>query len=123
MVKQLSRADRLQRMLEELKEQSTHIRGALLVTDNGLVVAAVMEDAEQFGAIAANLFDVSRKASQRLGQGDVGRVVIDAEQGTIVVFPAGEHVSLTAVVDKEAKLGLILQLMGRATPRIVEMML
>ena len=119
---QLSRADRLQRVLEDLKEKSTDIRGALLVTENGLVVAAVMDDAEQFGAIAANLFDLSRKASQRLDQGDVERVVIDAEQGTIVVFPAGPHVSLTAIVNKDAKLGLILQLVARAVPNIAEMM-
>jgi predicted regulator of Ras-like GTPase activity (Roadblock/LC7/MglB family) len=119
---QLSRADRLQRVLEDLKEKSPNIRGALLVTENGLVVAAVMDDAEQFGAIAANLFDLSRKASQRLDQGDVERVVIDAEQGTIVVFPAGPHVSLTAIVDKNAKLGLILRLVARAVPDIAEMM-
>ncbi|MBN1887011.1 MAG: roadblock/LC7 domain-containing protein [Thermoflexales bacterium] len=119
---QLSRADRLQRVLEDLKEKSSDIRGALLVTENGLVVAAVMDDAEQFGAIAANLFDLSRKASQRLDQGDVERVVVDAEQGTIVVFPAGPHVSLTAIVDKDAKLGLILQLVARAVPNIAEMM-
>lgn len=118
---QLSRAEKLQRLLEELKEQATGIRGALLVTENGLVVAAVMDDAEQYGAIAANLFDLSRKASQRLEQGDVERIVIDAEQGTIIVFPVGKNVSLTAVVNKEAKLGLVLQLVARAVPRIAEM--
>lgn len=118
---QLSRAEKLQRLLEELREQAEGIRGALLVTENGLVVAAVMDDAEQYGAIAANLFDMSRKASQRLEQGDVERIVIDAEQGTIVVFPVGKNVSLTAVVNKEAKLGLVLQLVARAVPRIAEM--
>ncbi len=118
---QLSRAERLQRMLEELMEQAEGIRGALLATENGLVVASVMEDAEQVGAIAANLFDLSRKASQRLEQGDVGRVVIDAELGTIVVFPLGPHVSLTAVVNKDAKLGLILQLVARSIPRIADL--
>jgi predicted regulator of Ras-like GTPase activity (Roadblock/LC7/MglB family) len=121
MAVQLSRAERLQRVLEELMEQSSHIRGALLVTENGLVVASVMDGAEEFGAIAANLFDLSRKASQRLSQGDVDRVVIDAEQGTIVIFPAGPHVSLTAIVNKDAKLGLVLRLVARAVPRIIEM--
>lgn len=118
---QLSRAEKLQRLLEELREQAEGIRGALLVTENGLVVAAVMEDAEQYGAIAANLFDLSRKASQRLEQGDVERIVIDAELGTIIVFPVGKNVSLTAVVNKDAKLGLVLQLVARAVPRIAEM--
>jgi predicted regulator of Ras-like GTPase activity (Roadblock/LC7/MglB family) len=121
MAVQISRAERLQRILAELKDQSPDIRGALLVTENGLVVAAVMDDAEQFGAIAANLFDLSRKASQRLDQGDVERVVVDAEHGTIVVVPAGPHVSLTAIVNKNSKLGLILQLVARAAPRVAEM--
>jgi predicted regulator of Ras-like GTPase activity (Roadblock/LC7/MglB family) len=118
---QLSRAERLQRVLEELKEQSQDIRGALLVTENGLVVASVIDEAEEFGAIAANLFDLSRKASHRLEQGDVERIVIDAELGTIVIFPAGPHVSLTAIVNKDAKLGLILQLVARTVPRVAEM--
>ncbi len=121
MAVQLSRAERLQRVLEELMGQAEGTRGALLVTENGLVVASVMEDADQFGAIAANLFDLSRKASQRLEQGDVDRVVIDAQQGTIVIFPISPHVSLTAIVNKDAKLGLILQLVARAVPRIAEM--
>jgi len=118
---QLSRAERLQRTLEELMEQAGDIRGALLVTENGLVVASVMDDAEEFGAIAANLFDLSRKASHRLAQGDVERVVVDTERGTIAVFPAGPQVALTVVVNKDAKLGLILQLVARAVPRLADM--
>ncbi len=118
---QLSRADRLQRVLEELKNQAEGMRGALLVTENGLVVASIIDEAEEYGAIAANLFDLSRKASQRLAQGDVERIVIDARQGTIVVFPVGPHVSLTAIVNKDAKLGLVLQLVARAVPRIADL--
>jgi predicted regulator of Ras-like GTPase activity (Roadblock/LC7/MglB family) len=122
MAVQLSRAERLQRLLEDLKVLSPDIRGALLVTENGLVVASVIDEAEEFGAIAANLFDLARKASQRLSQGDVVRIVIDADQGTIAILPAGTQVALTGIVNKGAKLGLILELLARAVPRIAELM-
>ncbi len=108
-----SRSARLHRSLQDLVKQSSHIRGALIVSNEGFLVEAAMEDAETVGPIAANLYDLSEKAIQRISQGNLQRVIVDASEGTIAMVPAGPHAMLVAVINKQAKLGVIVEMMAR----------
>ncbi len=117
-----SRSARLQRSLDDLMKQTPEISGALIVSTDGFLVAAAVEDADPIGPIAANLFDLSEKAAQRLNQGDVQRVIVDACEGTLAAVPAGPHAMLVSVVRKQVKLGIVLELMTRAAKVIAELM-
>jgi predicted regulator of Ras-like GTPase activity (Roadblock/LC7/MglB family) len=117
-----SRSARLHRSLEDLIQQTPDIRGALIVSNEGFLVASAMDDAETIGPIASNLFDLADKAVQRLSQGSVQRVIVDATEGTIATVPAGPHAALVTVVNKQAKLGVVLELMVRWAKLIAELM-
>src|SRR5512136_58852 len=105
-----SRSARLQRALDDLMKQAPEIHGALIVSNDAFLVASAIDDAETIGPIAANLFDLADKAAQRLSRGNVQRVVVDASEGTIAAIPAGPHAMLVAVVRRQVKLGVVLEL-------------
>jgi predicted regulator of Ras-like GTPase activity (Roadblock/LC7/MglB family) len=117
-----SRSARLHRSLEDLMKQAPDIRGALIVSNEGFLVESVIDDGDTIGPIASNLFDLADKAVQRLAQGSVQRVVVDASEGTIATVPAGPHAVLVTVVNKQAKLGVILEVMGRWARMVAELM-
>ena len=117
-----SRSARLHRSLEDLIKQTPDIRGALIVSNDGFLVASVIDDAETIGPIAANLFDLAEKATQRLEKGKVERILVDASEGTLAAVPAGPHAVLVAVVRKQVKLGVVLELMVRSARVVAELM-
>ena len=117
-----SRSARLQRSLEELMKQAPEILGALIVSNDAFLVASVIDEADTIGPIAANLFDLAEKATQRLEKGKVERIMVDASEGTLVAVPAGPHAVLVAVVRKQVKLGVVLELMVRSARVVAELM-
>jgi predicted regulator of Ras-like GTPase activity (Roadblock/LC7/MglB family) len=117
-----SRSARLQRALDDLMQQAPEIHGALIVSNDAFLVASAIDDAETIGPIAANLFDLADKAAQRLSRGNVQRVIVDAGEGTIAAVPAGPHAMLVAVVRKQVKLGVVLELMARWARVVAELM-
>ena len=116
-----SRSARLHRSLQDLVKQSSHIRGALIVSNEGFLVEAAIEDAETIGPIAAHLYDLADKAIQRVSQGTLQRVIVDASEGTIAAVPAGPHAMLVAVINKGAKLGVIVEMMARWARIVAEL--
>ena len=84
-----SRSARLQRSLEELMKQAPEILGALIVSNDAFLVASVIDEADTLGPIAANLFDLAEKATQRLEKGKVERIMVDASEGLLRRSPPG----------------------------------
>ncbi len=117
-----SRSARLQRSLEDLLKQTPEIQGALIVSADAFLVASAVDDADTIGPIAANLFDLAQKAAHRLNQGDPQRVIVDACDGTLATVPAGPHAMLVAVVRKQVKLGIVLELMARQAKVVADLM-
>ncbi len=116
-----SRSARLHRSLQDLIQQTPDIRGALIVSNEGFLVASAIEDAETIGPIASNLFDLADKAVQRLAQGSVQRVLVEANEGTLATVPAGPHAVLVTLVNKQAKLGVVMELMVRWARQVAEL--
>jgi len=113
------REERLQRTLhEQIHEQIEGVVESVIVTNDGLVVAAYPpptsnEDvhAEPGGshwvaALAAEIIAQSKRAFGRLAQGQVNRILVDGESGSMIVIPAGEDAALAVMVDNSAKLGI-----------------
>lgn len=117
-----SRSARLHRSLDELMKQAPEIQGALIVSNDAFLVASAVDDADTIGPIAANLFDLAEKAAQRRSKGELERILVDAAEGTLAAVPAGPHAVLVAVVHKQVKLGVVLELMVRWARVVAELM-
>jgi predicted regulator of Ras-like GTPase activity (Roadblock/LC7/MglB family) len=125
------REERLVRVLQkELYERLEGVQEAVIVTEEGLVVAAYPgtvveegpagEDAETqenlsgaddndthwIGALAAGIISQSRDAFNRLGRGAVDRILIGGESNSMIIFPIGNYAALAVIVDSKSKLGL-----------------
>ena len=113
------REQRIVRVLREQLYENIHgMQEAVIVSNDGLVVAAYPGvDPEQdarseagsrhwVAALAAEIIAQSRRAFGQLSQGAVNRILVGGETGSMIVVPAGERAALAVMVDTDAKLGV-----------------
>jgi uncharacterized protein len=134
MVKQITneyREERLVRVLRDQLYQSVEgVREAVIVSKDGLVVAAYPGSGEErnahkqvgsshwVAALAAEIIAQSRRAFGELAQGSVDRILIDGESGSMIVVPAGEQASLAVMMKAGVKLGLAMFQIARVAEQI-----
>jgi|SRR5579859_2923086 len=122
------RSDALLRSLAALIHAAPEIHGAAIMTHDGLVIAsyppgwdADIHDptgGENVAAMAAVVVGLAEKTLTRLDQGDLERVVMEGQRGTVAVFPATPDSALALLIAKDAKLGLVLQAARQAAGQI-----
>jgi predicted regulator of Ras-like GTPase activity (Roadblock/LC7/MglB family) len=126
------RSDILLRTLRNLHQAIPGIGASVIVTLDGLLVAAYppeLSDAEedptgapQVGAMAATAFGLAERTLERLAQGAVWRIMMEGENGVMAVLPAGGRAALAILVDKETKLGIALASAARTAVEVAEVL-
>lgn len=129
------REQRLVRVLQEqLQENIPGMQAAVIVTNEGLVVASYPSTAQPsvpqgeagsshwVAALAAEIIAQSRRAFGHLSQGAVNRILIDGEAGSMIVVPAGQDAALAVMVDTDTKLGLAMFQIARVAGQIGELL-
>ena len=114
-------------MLEGLHRRLPDARGSVIVDNAGLLVTSYPPGGDsdsptggdQVAAMAAVLLGLASKTLGRLAQGDVGRVLIEAEQGLLVVMPVTSDAALAVLIGKQAKVGLALHAIRRCADEIL----
>ena len=71
--------------------------------------------------MAATLIGVAETTLNRLRQGELKRLMIDAENGTMVVYPAS-RASLAVLVEKGTKLGKVLYAVSQVRDDVMEIL-
>ncbi len=125
------RVDLLERELKKMQEELDGVQGSVVVSIEGLVIAAYPPgeehqkstennptDSPQVAAMAATLIAISEKVLQRLARGEIDRLLIEGEDGALVVVPAGIEAALAALVNKDVKMGLTLLALKRTAKQI-----
>ncbi len=125
---QIYRTDLLEETLKELCSRLEGIQGAVIVSIEGFVVASYTpnEDDEEEGptsspqvaAMAATLIALSERTLSRLAQGEMIRLLIEGNDGGMVVVPANRRASVAVMVGREAKMGLVLYALQQSTRKI-----
>ena len=125
------RVDILEDRLRELTESVPGIMGTVIVSIEGFVVAAYPPADEdlsqptstpQIAAMAATLIALGEEALTRLAQGKIERLLIEGENGAMIVYPINRNAALAAMVDKRAKLGLTLLTVAQAASFFVNVL-
>jgi predicted regulator of Ras-like GTPase activity (Roadblock/LC7/MglB family) len=111
-----------------LHHEAPGLHGSALITQEGLVIAVYppgwdgdIHDplgGDNVSAMAAVVAELAGKTLTRLNQGELERVLMEGERGTVGVFPATKDASLAVLITKDAKLGLTMQAARRATAQI-----
>jgi predicted regulator of Ras-like GTPase activity (Roadblock/LC7/MglB family) len=98
-------------LLRGLVENVPHTRSAVLLSADGLAIAAHglgPDHADQMSAIASGLFSLARTAAVRFGGSDgVRQVVAELDDSLLFVSSAGYGSVLTVLADREADAGVL----------------
>ncbi len=107
----LSRAERIQELLNDIRRIDPDIEGTAVATNEGLVIASSLNenlDEERLSAVCAAVNEAIRRTAEELDKGRPTEVLIHAPQGYIFIMKAGAASLLVAVTRRTANVGLIL---------------
>ena len=123
------RSETLERILERLHTVVDGVNASVIVAVDGLLVASYPPGDEedtptaspQVGAMAATLLELADNTLQRLAQGTLDRILMQAEEGLMLVYPAGKA-AVAVLLDKDARLERVFYATRRAADEVVEIL-
>ena len=104
-------AGRLSWLLDNFVNQVDHIQQALILSRDGLAVAAsqglLREDSEHLSALAAGVQSLARGTGRQFHGGEVRQVIIEMEFAFLFVIAAGKGTCLAVLTSAEPNVGVI----------------
>lgn len=104
--------------LRDLQASSPDIEASAIVSFDGLSIASALPhevEEDRVSAMSAAMLSLGEQIASELGRGNLSQVYIRGEHGYVILMSVGVEAVLTALVREQAKLGLILLDMRRAT--------
>ena len=120
-----TRAEQTQQILRGLVNNVPDIEGAALVSTDGLVMASVLPsgtDEDRVSAMAAALLSLGERTAQELTRGELEQVYVKGSNGYVILMQAGTDGVLEAIAGPQAKIGMILLEMKRASQSIARVL-
>ena len=126
------RSEALEDKLKMLHTVVEGVKATVIVNIDGLLVAAYPPGDEenphenptsspQVAAMSATLIGLAERTLKRLAQGELERLLMEGEEGVMVVYPAG-RASLAVLVDKDARIAKVLFAAKKASVEIMEIL-
>ena len=98
-------------LLDNLVNQVEHVQQALILSRDGLVVAAsqslTREDGEHLSALAAGVQSLARGTGLHFKGGEVRQTIIEMEYAFLFVSTAGKGTCLAVLTSAEPNVGVI----------------
>lgn len=126
------RSEALESELKKLYTIVSGIKATVIVNRDGLLVASYpIEDVDnphnnptsspQVAAMSGTLIGLAEKTLKRLAQGNLERLMMEAEEGTMIVYPAG-RASVAVLAENESNMGQVLYAAKQAAYRIEDIL-
>ena len=130
---QVYKTDLLEDALKEMCAKLEGVQGAVIVSIEGFVVAAFtphetdMDEegptsSPQVAAMAATLIALGERTLSRLAQGEMLRLLIEGNDGGMLVVPANRRASVAVMVGREAKMGLVMYALQQSAQKISDIL-
>lgn len=97
-------------ILSRLNSISKEIEASAVMTRDGITLASMIrEDVNQdrLGAMCASLLALSDKTSKELARGNLKQVLIEGDQGCILIVHIGKRAVLAVVSKPSSNLGMV----------------
>lgn len=104
------RASALRSVLRELNSSSADIEASACISSDGYSMASVLGegvDADRFGAMCASLLALAHRAAQEIQRGNLKLVLVEGEQGVMLLVQAGSDAILAVAAKPSKNLGMI----------------
>ena len=117
-----STAGQLSWLLDNLVGRVEHVRQAVLLSRDGLVVAMSQstgrEDGDHLSALAAAVQSLARGAACHFEGGEVRQTIIEMESAFLFVMAAGQGTCLAVVSSADANVGVMAYQMAMLVRRM-----
>jgi predicted regulator of Ras-like GTPase activity (Roadblock/LC7/MglB family) len=104
-------AGQLSWLLDNLADRIEPVRQAVVLSRDGLVVAASRdlsrEDADHLSALAAGVQSLARGAGRQFGGGEVRQTIIEMESAFLFIMAAGEGTCLAVLASGTANVAVV----------------
>jgi predicted regulator of Ras-like GTPase activity (Roadblock/LC7/MglB family) len=103
-------ASRLRSVLRALQVSQPEIEAAAVISSDGLIVASVLgpqTDADRYAAMCAALLALSERASREAQRGDLQMVLVQGDQGAMLLVRAIDDQVLAVAASPKANLGMV----------------
>lgn len=106
---QTAGTEALSSILKDLHLDVKDIEGSLIITRDGLTMAAhgLHFDVDSAGAVCTELYGQGSNLARELHRGGLHEVLLKTEHGYVMVVPAGQKAYLALLARADANLGLI----------------
>ncbi|NDJ33257.1 MAG: hypothetical protein GYB64_01185 [Chloroflexi bacterium] len=104
--------------------QTEGIEASAVVSIDGLTMASALPanvEEDRVSAMSAAMLSLGERIASELGRGMLEQVYIQGGQGSVLVMAVGEEAVLTVMTTKEARLGLVLLDMRRASEELAKL--
>ncbi|MGF1504152.1 MAG: roadblock/LC7 domain-containing protein [Anaerolineae bacterium] len=118
-----SRTEMMEERLRSLA-QTEGIEASAVVSIDGLTMASALPanvEEDRVSAMSAAMLSLGERIASELGRGMLEQVYIQGGQGSVLVMAVGEEAVLTVMTTKEARLGLVLLDMRRASEELAKL--
>jgi predicted regulator of Ras-like GTPase activity (Roadblock/LC7/MglB family) len=105
--------------------ETDEIQGTSIVSVQGLPIVSLMDESINEGivsAMAAAIQSVGERSADELKRGRLRRIMLDGEEGQMIMNQAGEHAILVTLVRKDASLGVIFMLIDSFSRKIAKVL-
>jgi len=103
-------ASTLKPILSRLNSISKDIEASAVMTRDGLTLASKIRDEvnqDRLGAMCASLLSLSDKTAKELSRGNLKQVLIEGDQGCILIVHIGRRAVLAVVSKPSSNLGMV----------------
>ena len=122
---EVSRIDKLNKVLSDLKKISYDIEACAVASEDGLIMASNLSsglDEANVAAMCAVMLSMGERTSSELQCGTAGQLFIKGGKGYVVAMRAGSNAVLLVTAQKDAKLGLIFLDLSRAAKKVEQIL-
>jgi predicted regulator of Ras-like GTPase activity (Roadblock/LC7/MglB family) len=106
----MAKGEQLKAQIEELRGAIPELKGVLLASNEGLPIAHSLSngaDPNRVAAMAAAASSLGRRISESMSAGTLGEVSIQADEGALFVYSAGNKAVLAVLSPQGGNAGLI----------------
>ena len=119
------RASALRSVLRELNASSADIEASACISSDGYSMASVLGqgvDADRFSAMCASLLALAHRAAQEIQRGNLKLVLVEGEQGVMLLVQAGPDAILAVAAKPSKNLGMIFLDSRKVAQKLVSVM-
>ncbi len=112
-------------MLKQLEAVNSDIQGSAIVSVQGLPICSVLSQNSNEGivsAMSAAILSVSERAVEELNRGQLKRILIEGNEGLIILSRAGNNAILCTLAKSNASLGMVFLNIQSVSKRIAELL-